>query len=426
MKQILAFFALAFAPSIACAQSLGGSFQPAFVEGNIRAGDTGKPLVGAKIDVVGAKVSTKGIKESGGCGAGFAMSAANGSFAVGVGRNNLCVTKKHPINGVYFVTVAKRGYLPQTTEVNFGKHGGSNEFGPLEITLTPAHATIVGQVFVGGKPLPYAYAFIVKNPYSAVLHPKKGHVLPLASEIPMVRTDGYGKFTIPISPGDYYVLASKSGYELMTKTVNPLAMQLYDKLTANSVGGAMMKSRLAPLSQPQLGVAVHVPYGGYASANLSMAVAVGPKTPDQPTMVKQMPFRPIKFFLTGAARSSPNNVLFFTADGAYNADTGRYELSVVRSRVQLGAMNRNTFKSHLKTFNILLYGTPSRVGCRHKPGHIEDIYCGNAILSFTDATATPGRLYYYYIEEGSPNEFGPNGALQVGTPFSNGVQIITH
>uniref|UniRef100_E6Q0W2 Uncharacterized protein n=1 Tax=mine drainage metagenome TaxID=410659 RepID=E6Q0W2_9ZZZZ len=428
MKRFFAIFALAFAPSILHAQSLGGSFSPAFVEGNIRAEDTGKPLVGAKIDVVGAKVSKKGVKEDNGCGAGFAMSAANGSFAVGVGKNNLCISKKHPINGKYYVTVAKRGYLPTTTFIDFAKIRG-NEVGPLQLTLTPAHAAIVGQVFVGGKPLPYAFVFVVKNPYGFALHPPKGHIPVLASEIPMIRADGYGKFTIPISPGDYYVLASKAGYQLVTKTVNPLAMQLYDKLAGNPYAGAAMQSRLAPLKAPQLGFAVHVPNFGNAVANLSMMVAVGPRGPEHPALVKPVAFLPIEFRLTGAARSSPNNVLFFTADGPYNADTGRYELSIVRSRVQLGGAKIDPFISHIKTFNMLLYGMPSRVGCRHKPGHIGSDSCGNAILSFTDETATPGRLYYYYIEEGSPNFIGPNGQvrfMKVGAPYSNGAPIVTH
>ncbi len=429
MKQLIATIVLVLSPAILQAQSLGGSFRPAFVEGNIRAGDTGKPLAGAKIDVVGAKVSKKGIKEQSGCGAGFTMSAANGNFAVGVGRNNLCVTKKHPINGIYYVTVAKRGYLPQTQMIDFGKVGRGNEIGPLEVTLTPAHATIFGQVFVGGKPLSYANAFIVKNPYSGALHHPKGHVIPLASEIPMVRTDKYGKFTLSVSPGDYYVLASKSGYQLVTKTVNPLAVQLYDKLTASPFAGAMMQTRLAQLEQPQLGVAVHVPDAGSASANLSMVVAVGQRGPEQPARVKAQAYRPVEFRLSGAARSSPNNVLFFTADGPYNGDTGRYELSITRSRVPLGAKKVDPFVSHLKTFNIIVYGVPSRVGCRHKTGHISDNYCGNAIYSFTDETATPGRLYYYYIEEGSPNLFGANGrveAIRAGVLHSNLVQIITH
>ncbi len=428
MKRFFALCALALAPSLVHAQSLGGSFRPAFVEGSIRSAETGKPLVGAKIDVVGAKLSKKGIKEQAGCGAGFAMSAANGSFAVGVGENNLCVTKKHPVNGSYYVTVAKRGYLPQTRLIDFGKIRG-NEVGPLQFMLTPTHAAIVGQVFVGGKPLPYAYVFVVKNPYAFALHPPKGHLPVLASETPMIRADGYGKFTIPISPGDYYVLASKSGYQLATKTVNPLAVQMYARLTANPYAGAMMKSRLAALEQPQLGVAVHVPDFGNAVASLNMMVASGSAASQHPVAVKQMLFRPIEFRMSGAARSSPNNVLFFTALGAYNADTGRYELSIVRSRVQLGARKINPFVSHIKTFNMLLYGMPSRAGCRHKPGYIDVDHCGNAILSFTDETATPGRLYYYYIEEGSPNAVGANGhvsVMQASAPYSNGVPIQTH
>ncbi len=432
MKRFLAVLALVLAPSIAGAQSLDGSFQPAYVEGNIRAEDTGKPLVGAKIDVVGAKVSSKGIKESSGCGAGFAMSAANGNFAVGVGRINLCTTDKHPFNGKYYVTVAKRGYLPQTQLVDFGAVRGANEIGALEFTLTPSHSSITGQVFgSGGKPLPYAYAFVVKNIYAMALKPPKGHVPFLMSEMPAVRADGYGKFTIPVSPGDYIVMASKPGYQLATKTVNPLAVQLYQRMTASPFAGAMMKSRLAQLEQPQLGVAVHVIDAGSVVVNLTMIAAALPLSSAHPVIVRQAAYNPTELRLIGSARSSPNNVLFFANDlGAYGSDRGhRYSLSVERSRVLLGATKIDPFKSHIKTFNFALYGPPSRVGCRHKPGDNSIYGCGNSVYSFTDETAVPGRLYYYYIVEGSPNVVGPNGKIivnQVRAPNSNAVQIITH
>ncbi len=428
MKRLLVFLALAFAPSMVGAQSVGGSFRPAYVEGTVRAGDTDKALGGAKIDVIGAKVSKKGVKATAGCGAGFAMTATNGNFAVGVGFNNMCVTKKHPFNGKYFVTISKRGYLPQVEQIDFGARG-HNVIGPLEVTLTPSHAVVTGQVFgPGGRPLPYAYAFLVKNPFIMALKPPKGHIPNLISEIPMVRTDGYGKFTIPVSPGDYVVMASKSGYQLATKTVNPLAIQLYQRMTASPYAAAM-KGRLAQLTQPQLGFAVHVPDAGTAVANLVMIKALVPTSLVHSINVRQVTYKPTELRLVGMARSSPNNVLFFTDDlGSYNSDSGRYNLSVVRSKVLLGTGKVHPFQAHIKTFNFAMYGRPSGVGCRHKPGHKSDTYCGNIIESFTDETAIPGHRYYYYLVESSPNIAvgGKIHIAQVGTPNSNAVEIITH
>ncbi len=278
MKYIVVFLVLMLFPSAIMAQSLPGGFRPAYVEGMVIAGDTGKPLAGAKIDVVGAKVTKKSIKEQNGCGTGFAMAASNGNFSVGVGRNNLCVNKKHPLNGKYFVTVSKRQYLPQVMQIDFGTKNTS-VIGGLIFRLLPAHASIQGQVFSAGKGLGYAHAWAMKDPYGMALHPPKGHELVLMSEIPMVRTDANGKFTIPVSPGNYIVMASKSGYQLMTKTNDPAMQQMYQRLALNPYMSGPMRAKLQDLNQPQLGVHVGVAVAQIARATLAMVKASPPPHP---------------------------------------------------------------------------------------------------------------------------------------------------
>jgi hypothetical protein len=426
MKYLGLCLLLTLVPSALMAQTLPGGFRAAYVEGTVVAGDTGKPLIGAKVDIVGAKVSKKGIKAENGCGAGFALTANNGNFAVGVGQNNMCVNKKHPLNGKYFVTVSKRQYLPQIMQIDFGTHN-TNVIGGLIFRLLPAHASIQGQVFSGGKGLAFAHAWAMKDPYGMALHPPKGHVLATISEIPMVRTDANGKFTIPVSPGNYIVMASKSGYQLMTKTSDPAMDQMYQRLASNPFMTPQQRASLAQMNQPQLGDHVSVAVDQIASADLAMVKASPP--PNAPGMMRKPTFAPYKVYLAGQARSSTNNVLFFTSQTLGGSLKGPVELYVVRSRTLLGAGNIAAFKSHLKSFNFLLYGYPGGVGCQHRAGHISNYYCADAVLSFTDPTAQQGVAYYYSIFESAPLYIGPGGTTnfnEIGSQYSNAVQLVTH
>lgn len=110
-KTTLCALALFLVPLALMAQTLPGGFRAAYVEGNVVGSDTGKPLAGAKIDVIGIDVKDNQMKANDACGAGFALSSSNGNFAVGVGESNMCVSTKHPFNGKYYVLASKRGYL---------------------------------------------------------------------------------------------------------------------------------------------------------------------------------------------------------------------------------------------------------------------------------------------------------------------------
>ncbi len=430
MRYVACCLLLAFLSPALMAQTLPDTdgFVGAYVEGNVAGGDTGKPLVGAKIDVIGAKVSKTGVRANSGCGAGFAMSAANGNFSVGVGQNNKCVDKKHPINGKYYVSVSKRGYLPQQKFIDFGTQR-TNVIGSLTFRLDPAHASIQGQV-VGpdGKGLPYAYAWLMKDPFAMVMQPPKGHSLPLYSELPMVRADGNGKFNIPVSPGNYVVLAGKAGYELVTKTVDSFAQQVYQRMAANPYLPPQTRAKLGAMNQPQLGVHVSVATDGIASAHLAMVKASPTAVP--PGTMKQPKFRPFKIVLAGQARSSPNNVLFFVSQAPGGSENGSVALGIVRTTTLLGTGKIDP--ARVTSLNFLQYGYPGEVGCRHRPGHFNNdswsFFCEDPVLSFTDPTAKPGTAYYYYIVEGAPYGIGPGGTsnlMQSGTPYSNGVQIVT-
>ncbi len=427
MKYMVATLVLLLVvPSAISAQTLPGGFRAAYVEGIVLAGDTGKPLAGAKIDIVGAKETKKGIKEQGGCGTGFALAANNGNFAVGVGQNNMCVSKKHPFNGKYFVTVSKRQYLPEVMQIDFGTHN-TNEIGGLIFRLLPAHASIQGQVFSSGKGLAYAHAWAMKDPYGMALHPPKGHIQPLVSELPMVRTDANGKFTIPVSPGNYIVMASKSGYQLMTKTNDPAMQQMFQRLALNPAMSGAMRANLQKMNQPQLGVHVSVAVDQIASANLAMVKA--PPSPHPPIVMKKPAFAPFKVVLAGQARSSPNNVVFFTALKFGDSLKGPSEISVVRSRTLLGPGKFNPFKSHVKQLNFFEYGYPGDVGCQHRGKHISNDYCADLIHSFTDPTGQRGITYYYYIFESAPVYVGSGGKInfnEKGQQYSNAVQLVTH
>ena len=424
------------------AHAFPGGFQPAFVEGNIKAGDTGKPIGGAKIFVIGAKVKKHKIKANQGCGMGFALSAGNGNYAVGVGQNNLCVKKKHPINEKYYVEVSKRGYLSQKTLVDFQKFG-RNVIGNLDFTLIPSHSNIIVHVFSGAGPVPYAMVTVMKNPFSLLMKtmntpsgqygtkfkPSKrfGPNMDVGFST-FFRADKNGQATIPVSPGDYYVLADKTGYTLTTQNTNPL-MQAYGNFMMQSpfMTPAMRAKFSQEFNQPQPGVFVHVLSGGGAVANLTLApgsVKPSPYVGSTP----QRAFIPVEYFLDGQARFSPNNVLFFTPAGM-PSDHSAYNLGIVRSRVLLGAGKVDPFKARIKTFNFVLYGWPNPVGCIHKAGHISKSYCIQKlpIYSFTDPTGVPGRVYYYYIAEAPVFSVKGGGInlFESGTPYSNAVQIVT-
>ncbi len=410
------------------AQGMPASFSPAYVEGNVVGGDTGQPLVGAKIDVIGVKVTKAGNKAQNGCGAGFAMSAANGNFAVGVGQNNMCVNKKHPINGRYYVSVSKRGYLPQQQYIDFGMQK-TDAIGGLIFRLDAAHASVQGQVLgPDGKGLPYAYAWVMKDPFGMAMHAPKGHALPLAGELPMVRTDANGKFRIPVSPGNYLVMAGKTGYQLMTKTVSPAAQQMYQRVAANPFLTPQMRAKLAAMNQPQLGVHVSVATDQIANAELGMVAASATSVP--PGMMKPPTYVPYEMTLAGQARLSPDNVLFFVSQALGGSQHGAVELGIVRSTTPLAGGPIDP--AHVTSLNFLQYGYPGEVGCRHRPGQVNDDYsylrCDDPVLSFTDPTATPGTAYYYYVVEGPPFAISPGGTANLtplGRPYSNPLPIVT-
>ncbi len=467
MGRITVIFLLALVVSPLKAQTIHG-LREGYVEGNV-ADNTGKPVGGAKIDVVGAKVSKKGIKANDDCGFGFALSSANGNFAVGVGWNNMCVTKEHPINGNYFVTVSKRGFLPQQQVISLAP--GPATKGGVNFTLQPSDATIQISVVSAAGPLPYADVVVMKNPFSRFVKlgvsstgqyngtgkvsMKKGHFQWMMSSMPIFQSDKNGRATIPVSPGDYEVISSKAGYTLTTQNPNPLMQWFYGNMAqqmqamaaaeakAGSPSGAALAGRGAAAGRkvvglPQPGVFLHVVANQTAVANLVMTpsvpagsvpsggapagagaatVASAPRNVSPKSVVRP------RFILSGAAVSSPNNVLFFTIVGG--PPSGSYMAGIVRSRIPLGTGKIDPFKAHLKTFNYAAYGWPEIVG-KWQPSSSQPYI---DIWSFTDPTGKPGTTYYYYITVGSmPSVSGGNlrGLMEIGQPYSNALVLVTH
>ena len=427
MKYSLFFLlvSLMFTGSRVMAQSLPGGFNGVLVEGNVMASDTGKPIAGAKIDVVGTHVKHGLIKHSNDCGSGFAMSAANGNFAVGVGSNNMCVSDKHPSNAGYYISIAKRGYLPQHQLIS--ANGPQSNF-----LLQKLPSSINGQVFgPNGKGLAYAHVMVVKDVWSVMLNAAKGLSLhaphhPLVmSEVPLVRADSNGMFSIPVSPGDYMLEAVKAGYKSTTMNVDPLAAQYAQIVLARPLA-AQMRRAYEKLESPQPGDFVQLPNGGIGIANFTMVKGVAYHPPAKvgrivTTRPYKRPFTPYRMLLVGDAGLSPNNVLFFMAQNLRDPITYPMPLfTVVRSAVQLGAGKVDPFKSHIKTFNFGVYGYPGKVGCR-----LSTTGCrGDLVYSFTDSTAKPGTRYYYYIFEMSPSTIDFN--FKLGQPQSNAVPLTTH
>jgi hypothetical protein len=436
---LLLFMVLCF-PMMAHASPFPGGFSEAYVQGNITGGDKGEPIGGAKIWVIGASKK----KPNAGCGMGFALSAGSGNYAVGVGQNNLCVKKKHPINGKYFVEVSKRGYLPQKKLVDFQKLG-TNVI-DLNFILVKSYSNILVQVTTdAGAPIPYAMVTVTKNPFSLLMKTmntpsgqygtkfKPTHKIGPNFAVGLAtvfRTDKNGRATIPVSPGDYNVLADKTGYTLTTKNPNPLMQGYANFMMQLPYTNPAVRAQFSQeFNQPQPGAFVHVVQGDDVTANLSLAKNL---TANTPTLFvrssPQVPFVPVEYFLDGHARSSPNNVLFFTPRSIMR-QKHRSLWFIVRSRILLGLGKVDPFKAHFKSFDLLFYGTASPAGCIHKPGHISPKYCVNDIYSFTDPTGTPGRSYYYYIFEAPLPSLTGGEKINTfnisGKPYSNAVKIIT-
>lgn len=426
----LLFLSLLVVPSTAAAQQIPGGFRGAFVEGHVIG--TSGPLAGAKIDVVGAKVTKTSVKSGNEYGTGFAMSAANGNFAVGVGASNLCVNKQLPINGKYFVFVSKRGYLPQQKLVDFGGH---DDIGGMQFMLETSNESIQGTIVDGnGKPLPYAFAWLTKNMFAMFSSggAPKGHVAPLVSELPMVRSDQNGKFTIAVSPGDYVVMAEKAGYQLATKNVNPLAQQYAAQMAGVAqMGGAKVQKELGALTQPQPGVFVHMGQSaGFVNVG-SLALVKDRATPAPSILRATMTRKANRYLVTlaGQARPGPGNVLFFTSRYFGKSLSNAETLDIVRANTPLSTGKIDPIKSGVKTFNFAVYGYPGAVGCQHRPGQpVSQYSCADKVYSFTDATVTPGKLYYYYVFEGPAVRIAPGGKInlfQLGAPYSNALPLVT-
>ena len=435
MKSILRALAVLLSPLVLTAQTLPGGFHAAYIEGNVVGSDTGKPLTGAKVDVIGAKIKKNGMTAYAGCGAGFALSANNGNFAVGVGQSNMCVTNEHPFNGNYYVSVSKRGYLPSVQHVDFGT-ASTNAIGGLVFRLTPAHATIVGHVLSGGKGVPYAFAWVMPDVWAMVGHTPKGHVKgSLVSESPMIRTDQYGNFQISVSPGSYVVMAGKTGYQLVTKTVNPEQQHIFQKMQMmlNKLPAQYRHSgsSLQTLGGPQPGAYVTVATGQTVAANLVLAKAPSPVMSAHPdSAVKPSSFTPHEMTLVGQARLGPNNVLFFTWRHPQRGHEAAGAAIIVRSRSLLGGGKIDPLKDHVKVlYPGGLYGLATLSGCQqpHQSGGNGGCVPGAEIYSFTDPSAKPGVSYYYYIFE--MRSFVGIRTLDlsnIGLPHSNALPLLAH
>ncbi|MCL4513407.1 MAG: carboxypeptidase-like regulatory domain-containing protein [Candidatus Eremiobacteraeota bacterium] len=424
------------------AQTISG-FSPAYVEGHITA--DGKPLGGAKIDVMGAVVSKKTGKVSSYtvCGEGFVLSSSNGNYAVGLSRFNTCGEKNKP-NPNYLIKVSKRGYLSQEKLVSFGKF----DIVQKSFVLSPSNSEIQVQITgPGGKIVPYAYVILTKNVVmTSGAQILKTRLFSVASETPIFRADKNGEVTIPVSPGDYIVTAQKLGYQLATRHHNPLAdAACREEEQKAALFGISIRNGKGCGKHLYPGDFVHLDKGTIRDASLVLVPQTAPSfsmpkgyqeylkhLKHLENQFKTMPkttFIPDQFILMGTAMVSPNNVFFLKLKRlSYNSQGAL--IGLLRSSLPLNMGNKSLRRADVKFFNPLLYGEPSSAaGWKAGSG----INPSQVIYSFTDSTAAPGRAYYYYVGEVPYSlAYGIHGsanfklsALQKVKPSSNAVEIVT-
>jgi hypothetical protein len=437
-KMIVFLFLLCTVNFFAVGDPISG-FSPGFVEGHVFS--EGKPLAGAKIDVLGVVVNKKTGKPSAYtiCGEGFAFSTASGTYAAGVSRLNTCEKKKKP-NYKYEVEVSKRGYISQKTFISFKER----QIIQKNFILVPSNISIqVHVVGPGGRNIPYAFVILTKNiVFTNAKQILSTRLTEVASEAPLFRTDQNGMAVIPVSPGDYKVTAQKLGYQLATQNHNPLADAACKKFEQRALrfhitGSSSCSHQLYP------GAFIHASAAGTVyPAVLELVPQTAPhfvlpkayqqylaKMAQKLKKEKTAAFIPDQFILIGFSRLSPNNVFFFQMQHLAQNSQGAV-IGILRSNLLLSG-EKIAPHSHLKFFNPLLYGYPSAVsGWLEKKGITPS---DRLIYSFTDPTAEPGRTYYYYVGElpytssyAVPGKEEMNLKIQqTAEPSSNPVEVVT-
>lgn len=371
--RFIAFFASVFlAASLLSAQvaTLPGDFQQAYITGTITA--DGHPVDRAEVFAV----NTNG-------GEAMAMSASNGNYSLGVGA------------GSWKVMVSKANYLtppPVDADVQ-----GLQTQDNVNFDLHKATAYIEGTV-VDESGAPLGGSVVVAMQANWLKGGSGGGAPPPmmgmggAGSFPMAHCNSKGEFSLQVMPGNYLLIASRAGYRLSRKNPHPPIPGLEN-------APPQVMERLQ--SMPPMGVAVEVA-DNETKRGAVIILAPYQETPQGKTYggtYHSAAPTPEPNMLIGKGCLTPNNVLHWTR-ARQNDNEQMLGYVVVRSTKPLTTkLNRMTAVITTFRFPFYPYGTPA-----------------THYYSFTDSTAKPGAVYYYYVYE-----MGAKGS----GPYSNGVKIIT-
>lgn len=278
------------------------------------------------------------------------------------------------------------------------------------------------------KGAPYAFAWVMPDVWAMAGRTPKGHVKgSLVSESPMVRTDQEGKFAISVSPGSYVVMAGKSGYQLLTKTVNPEQQHIFQNMQVmlNKLPAQYRESgSLQTLGKPQPGAYLT---GQTAVANLMLAKAPSPLRGAHPGGPAATPsFTPHGMALVGPARLSPNNVLFFTWRHPQSGHEAAGAAIIVRSRFLLGGGKVDPLKARQSPLPRRALGSRRSAGVSSRTSRAATGAARREWRSIRLPTpsAKPGVNYYYSIfETRSFTGVEPLDFTNIGLPHSNVLKL---
>ncbi len=169
--------------------------------------------------------------------AGASVSASSGServqtFTDASGRYALTL-----FDGYWSLQASKPGFVA-STQRGVQLAGSMSYEVSLPLVLTPTAAIVAGIVSDGLGPLPEATV----------------RAIPTAGAVQTAASDGYGRFTMSLTPGTYSLEASKTGYSSMSMQVLALAtgetvtgIELLVKPNSGNIAGAVTIDGLVPL-----------------------------------------------------------------------------------------------------------------------------------------------------------------------------------
>lgn len=182
-------------------------------------------LTGTVTNDAGAPLSGANVLASSGSERFQTSTDASGRFALTL------------FDGYWNLQASKAGFVPSTQRGVQLTGGMSYELSP-PLVLAPTAAIVAGIVSDGLGPLPEATV----------------RAIPTAGAVQSATSDGYGRFTMSLTPGTYSLAASKVGYSSMSTQVLALAtgetvtgVELLVKRNSGSIRGAVTVDGLVPL-----------------------------------------------------------------------------------------------------------------------------------------------------------------------------------